>query len=158
MLKLLHDYLDGVNIIEFQYGKVDLQHAWPVIGFDASRPAYELLEKKLTAAGVGFEDVTGQEDVEFRIIHYRARIMSRPLFIKLEFPERAGALYDFLSGIRDLANVCYFNYGYSGERVGRALMGFEFESEENRASFRQRLVDKGYSYHEIQSAALGRIL
>ena len=158
MLKLLREHLDGVNIIEFQYGKVDLQRAWPVIGFDASRPAYEALEKKLTAAGVGFEDVTGQEDVEFRIIHYRARIMSRPLFIKLEFPERAGALSDFLAGIGDLANVCYFNYGYSGERVGRALMGFEFETDENRARFRQRLEKTDYSYHEIQPAALGRIL
>lgn len=158
LLRLLEEHLSGLNITEFQYGKVDPKRGWPVIGFDASRPVYELLVKKLTAAGVVFEEVTGQEDVEFRIIHYRGRMMNLPFFLKLEFPERPGALHDFLARIADVAHVCYFNYRYSGERVGRALMGFEFETDEDRGRFRQRLDEIDYSYREIQAEALARIL
>ncbi len=158
MLSLLQKHLAGFNIIEFQYGKVDLERGWPVIGFDASRPAYQRLEEKLREAGIDFEDVTNQEDVEFRIIHYRGRMMHLPFFIKLEFPERAGALHDFLACVADVANVCYFNYSYSGERVGRALMGFEFADDEKRSRFQQLLRENDYTYREIQPEALGRIL
>jgi threonine dehydratase len=31
-----------------------------------------------------------------------------------------------------LASLCYFNYAYSGERVGRALVGMEFSSVGDR--------------------------
>ena len=34
--------------------------------------------------------------------------------------------------VKDLASLCYFNYAYSGERVGRALVGMEFETEKAR--------------------------
>lgn len=158
MLKLLEDHLAGLNIVEFQYGKVDQQRAWPVIGLDASPAKYETLDRKLRAAGVRFADVTNQEDVEFRLIHYRARMMNLPFFIKLEFPERAGALHDFLARVGGAGNVCYFNYSYSGERVGRALMGFEFGSKEERGRFQQVLRESGYAYREIQPEALERIL
>lgn len=158
MLRLLETFLAGLNIIEFQYGKLDERKAWPVIGFDAEPPVYEVLERRLADAGVKFEEVTNQEDVDFRIIHYRARLMRRPYLIKLEFPERAGALHDFLAQARDLANVCYFNYSYSGERVGRSLMGFEFESDEQRARFLEFLSQSGNTYREIRPEALERIL
>ncbi len=158
MLRLLQEQLAGLNIVEFQYGKLDPERAWPVIGFDASPPAYERLERQLREAKIPFSEVTNQEDVEFRIIHYRARMMNRPLFIKLEFPERVGALHDFLEQAGDLANICYFNYSYSGERVGRALMGLEFASDEERAQFEQVLEAVGYAYSKVQQPALERIL
>lgn len=158
MLELLERHLAGLNIIEFQYGKLDEEKAWPVIGFDAEPPVYQMLDKRLREADVKFEEVTNQEDVDFRIIHYRARLMRLPYFIKLEFPERPGALHDFLLQTRGLANVCYFNYSYSGERVGRALMGFEFDGEEQRLAFRRFLQESSSTYREIQPEALRRIV
>lgn len=158
MLRLLREHLTGLSIFEFQYGKVDPERAWPVIGFDGSGPAGEALDRRLREAKIPFEDVTGREDVEFRIIHYRARMMHLPFFIKLEFPERSGALHEFLSRIAEIANVCYFNYSYTGERVGRALMGFEFVDEENRVRFRELLERCGYNYKEVQAEALERML
>ena len=85
-------------------------------------------------------------------------MFSLPYFIQLEFPERAGALHDFLALIRDSASLCYFNYAYTGERVGRALMGFEFESEVERERFTAVLADSGYAYREVKQDALKRIL
>ena len=37
-----------------------------------------------------------------------------------------------MNEVRDVASLCYFNYTYSGERVGRALLGLDFENSEQR--------------------------
>ncbi len=158
LLDLLETYLDGLNIIEFQYGKTDPSGAWPVIGVEASPPELSKLEERLTEHGVVYEDVTGEEDVEFRIIHYEADLFQHAYFITLEFPERAGALHDFLVEARNGASICYFNYAFTGEQVGRALIGFEFQSTEDRDGFRRNLRESGRSYREIDAHVVRRIL
>lgn len=157
LLGLLESVMSGINIIEFQYGKVDESRAWPVIGFDASPLDLALLARRLEERGIPHEDVTSQEDVEFRIIHYESDLFHLPYFIKLEFAERAGALLDFLYAVRDQSNICYFNYVFTGEQVGRALLGFEFESEERRESFRRFLRDSGRTFREMSPDVLARI-
>lgn len=157
-LALIDTILEGINIIEFQYGKTNNDRAWPVIGFEASAPELDLLGRRLNEHGLPHEDVTSQEDVDFRIIHYEPHLFHLPYFIKLEFPERAGALRDFLATIKETASLCYFNYIYSGESVGRALMGFEFESDELRERFKKHLADSGRTYIEINPEALKRML
>ena len=158
MLDLLETAMEGVNIIEFQYGKVHGEKAWPVIGFEASPPELDLLDQRLKELGVVHQDVTSEEDVEFRIIHYEPQLFEHPLFIKLEFPERAGALHDFLTSIRDIASLCYFNYSYTGEQVGRALMGFEFTGADRRDQFLALLRDSEHAFSEISETVLARVL
>lgn len=158
MLRLMSSALEGVNIIEFQYGKVAQDRAWPVIGFEASPIALEHLTQNLQKLDIPYEEVTSEEDVEFRIIHYDSDLFSHPYFIKLEFPERAGALHDFLKSIKGLANLCYFNYAYTGEQVGRALLGFEFDSDEKLSEFKIFLENSDTDYHEINLNTLNRIL
>ncbi|MBN4046900.1 pyridoxal-phosphate dependent enzyme [bacterium AH-315-P07] len=158
MLGLISTALEGINIIEFQYGKVDSDKAWPVIGFEASPIELELMNKRLTELEIPYEDVTSEEDVEFRIIHYESHLFKLPYFIKLEFPERAGALHDFLELIKGKANMCYFNYAYTGEQVGRALLGFEFDSEQHRATFIKLLGESDQNYREISAHTLERVL
>ena len=158
MLYLLDNALGDVNIIEFQYGKVHPSKSWPVIGFEASPLEMQLLTQRLTEMGVTFEDVTSEADVEFRIIHYEPGLFTHPYFISFEFPERPGALHDFLVTVRGRANLCYFNYTFTGELVGRALMGFEFASEDQRDEFRQVLIDSTHAWREIPEAAVKRML
>ncbi|MCH6256845.1 pyridoxal-phosphate dependent enzyme, partial [Puniceicoccaceae bacterium K14] len=142
LLDLLNDFPSNVNIIEFQHGLVGGKQAAPVIGIDAMPDKIESLEKRLTDQGVKFEDATGDEDVEFRIIHYDASLLKYPLFIRIEFPERAGALGEFLNDNCSQASIVYFNYGYTGERVGRALIGFDFETERVREKFRDSALNR----------------
>lgn len=158
MLELLETALAGFNIIEFQYGKTHPTRAWPVIGFEASPPELDVFERCLRDAAIPYEDVTSQEDVVFRIINYDPAQFKNPFFIKLEFPERAGALHDFLAAMSGSANICYFNYAFTGEEVGRALMGFEFDSQDQRTLFHHRLDESGRSYREIHPEVLRRIL
>src|SRR5690606_15207542 len=96
ILDLLETVMEGINIIEFQFGKMDEKISRPVIGFEASPPELDLLDQRLNAHGIPHEDVTSQEDVEFRLIRYNTALFRLPLFIRLDFPERAGALYEFL--------------------------------------------------------------
>lgn len=142
LLSLLERFPEGVNIVEFQHGIVRGKGAFPVIGIDAMPQQMELFERNLGTLGIDFDDATGQEDVEFRIIHYDASLMEHPLFIRIEFPERPGALKEFLGTNCQDASIVYFNYNYTGERVGRALIGFDFKSEETLAAFRHAVFEK----------------
>ena len=36
-----------------------------------------------------------------------------------------------------MASLCYFNYRFSGERIGRALVGLDFEDSEAREAGRE---------------------
>jgi len=158
LLHVLDVLLEGVNIVEVQYGKLDKNQAWPVIGFEASPQQLGLLERRLSDAHVPHEDVTSQPDVEFRIIKYAPELFQHAYFIALEFPERPGSLREFLVEMENLANICYFNYTHSGEQVGRALIGFEFRSTDRREAFRARLRASRHTYHELEPGVLGRIL
>ena len=76
----------------------------------------------------------------YRIINYSAELFKYPLFINVEFPERAGAFLQFMNQMKDLASLCYVNYTYSGERVGRALVGMEFTSREDQKACLERIL------------------
>ena len=157
-LLALLETISGANIVEMQYGKTSPTHAWPVIGLEASPMELDVITQLLTDCGIPFKDVTGQQDVEFRIIHYEPDLFQNPYLFRIEFPERAGALRDFMRQVKDIANMCYFNYVTSGERIGRALLGFEFESEERRNRFLHILNNCGLTHQEITPEALNRIL
>lgn len=161
LLHLLETFLEGVNIIEFQHGIVSEREAAPVIGIEAMPPQFDLLEKGLKQSGIRFEDATRDEDVEFRIIHYDAKLIARPYFVIIEFPERAGALHDFLQQTCQEASIVYFNYTYTGERVGRALLGLDFASEAARERFKRALLQEETvlrAAREVSPEAVKRIV
>lgn len=160
MFTLLKSLPDQVNIVDFQYGKTDAAKAAPVIGFDLNQMEFDALRKALHDGGYENSEVTSDTDVNFRMIHYDAKLLSHPIFITLEFHERPGALGDFLREVSPHANLCYFNYVYSGERVGRALLGFEFEDQETHDAFTSHL-DKAAAYRDyelVSKDALARMV
>jgi len=158
LVHLLETVLDGLNIIEFQYGKNDPKIARYVIGLEASPPEFELMERRAREHEVPVEDVTSQDDVEFRMVRWDPSLLNSPMFLRLEFPERAGALRDFLNHMRGTANICYFNYLFTGERVGRAMIAFEFESDDQQQRFRKLLAEQPCRYHEVDETVRTRLL
>lgn len=144
LLDVLGKTFGNASIIDFQYGKNHPTTAWFVIGVAADGAALTALQERLSAHGVEWQDITGHDDVTFRVIPYRSELLSHPAFLNLQFFERAGALHDFLTKhIEGRANIGYFNYSYSGERVGRALLGLEFTSAQARESFLRELPASG---------------
>ncbi len=152
---------DTVNIVYFEYGKTDAAAATPVIGFDVDPMQFDVLKKSLHDGGFEFTEVTSETDVSFRLIHYESKLLRTPYFITLEFHERPGALADFLRAVSPHANLCYFNYVYSGERVGRALLGFEFDAPDQHDQFTAVLdsaKDAYRAYQRVSETTLQRIL
>jgi threonine dehydratase len=161
MYGLLKSMPDTVSITDFQYGKTDPAMAAPVIGFDVSPMEFKVLTQALTDGSYIYEEVTTETDVRFRLIHYQSKLLRCPIFITLEFHERPGALAEFLKIVSPHSNLCYFNYVYSGERVGRALLGFEFENAEGNERFGQVLKSAKHAYraHErVSKNSIKRIL
>lgn len=161
MYGLLDSLPSAVSIMDFQYGKTDADAAGPVIGFDVAPMEFEVLCQALQSGGYGHHEVTSEPDVGFRLIPYDPKLMQLPIFITLEFHERPGVLAEFLKAVSPHSNLCYFNYVYSGERVGRALLGFEFFDEAEYASF-EAVLDSAHhayrTYKRISSRTLQRII
>ncbi len=151
MLRLLDDALSGPSITSFLYGKTDQSQAWPVFGLDCFAKALDQLKQQLDDKAYDWEEVSGDEDIEFRTIACRSELLTHPAFFQLSFYERPGALHEFLEEtICGRANICYFNYRYSGERIGRALIGLEFESLQQQSEFLQWLPPSGKGYRRCK--------
>lgn len=152
MLALLDSSFAGINIADFQYGKVDERDAWPVFALGAEDAAtLEAFPAKLTAAGFEWEELRDAVDTAFRAIPLRGDLLRHPLFLRLDFYERPGALHDFLDRVvRDRADICYFNYRQSGERIGRALIGLDFASDLAREEFSSALPRHGEGYRACE--------
>ena len=156
MLALLDGCFGGLNIADFQYGKSDREEAWPIFtvtGEDrGTREALEALPGRLDGAGLAWQELTGAVDVQFRAIPLRGDLLGYPLFLRLDFYERPGALHDFLDRVvRGRASFCYFNYRQSGERIGRALIGLDFADGEAREAFRATLPGRGPGYRQCRA-------
>lgn len=158
MLALLDKHFKDLNVSEFLYGKIHENEAWPIIALEAAPEKMELLDGQLKAAGVVFEDVTLDPDIRYRIINYNPALFKDPVLMHIQFPERKGALRDFMRKISGVANVCYFNYAYSGEAVGRAIMGFEFDSAEQKEAFYAMIDDTIVTCRPVDKACADRIL
>ncbi|MEO0475568.1 MAG: pyridoxal-phosphate dependent enzyme [Planctomycetota bacterium] len=161
MLSLIDNALAGCNIVDFQYGKTNETTGMPVIGFDAPPEVIAQVHEHCQSAGIPYQDITAHEDVDFRIVNYDPKLFKRPLIIRYRFPERPGALHEFLQRIQGLANLCYFNYLYTGERIGRALVGLEFGSDADRQAMLDRLQSDPklrHSYREVSQEVLERML
>lgn len=162
MLGLLDECFEGLNITDFQYGKQSETEAWPVFTVNAEAPAVlDALPARLAATGHACEDVTGAVDVAFRAIPLRGDLLGFPAFLRLDFYERPGALHDFLDKrIRGRASICYFNYRQSGERIGRALIGLDFSTAEERGAFLASVPEHGEGYRSckaVDAAAADRL-
>jgi len=163
MLDLLDACFAGLNITDFQYGKIHPREAWPIftLGAESAAPLAALPEK-LEAAGFAWEDVTDAVDVAFRAIPLRAELLACPVFLRLDFYERPGALHDFLGSlVRDRADICYFNYRQSGERIGRALIGLDFADSAARDALLAAIPVHGEGYRActaIDAATGARLL
>ncbi|PYS32015.1 MAG: threonine ammonia-lyase, biosynthetic [Acidobacteria bacterium] len=136
-------------ITEFNYRLNDRQHANVFVGLsvggreDASRVQAELLR-------LGYE-TTDLTDNELAKLHVRymvgghARDVKRERLCRFEFPERPGALLQFLDTLGGRWNISLFHYRNHGSDFGRVLAAMEVPPNEDQA-FERFLTDLGYLY------------
>ncbi len=162
ILRYLENIPEGVQLMDVQYGRIDSELQYPVFGVLGTPEQFDEITTRLKKYGLEAQDVTHDEDVAFRLISYDRVHLSHPVFFVIEFPERPGAFLEFMRAIGEYANLCYFNYRYSGESVGRALVGLEFASREDRDACRTRADQlKGTTIqriHELSDDVRRRVL
>ena len=158
LLGLLDSIFADVNVTEFQYGKISETDGYPVIAFEAMPDKMTALYTELRKNNIAFEDVTDDPDVRYRVINYNPALFKHPVLLHVHFPERKGALRELMRKVSGFANLCYFNYAYTGENIGRALMGFELQSEADRAKLDEAIASSPVEGKPVPADAVKRIL
>lgn len=139
------------GITEFNYRYSDSRKAHIFVGVELRRGAEEHAEliENLTRLGFPLVDLSDNEMAKLHVRHMvggTARIENERLF-RFEFPERPGALLDFLKAIGTDWNISLFHYRNHGSDYGRILAGIQVPDEES-GELEAHLADLGYSYRE----------
>ncbi len=140
LVKLLTALPQGVSIIDLQYGQLKEDPQRPILTLQISQTQELEFSKWLAEWKGDSEEVSECVESSYRVIPFSPALFRAPLFVEVEFPERAGALLGFMKKVSPLASLCYFNYQYSGERVGRALLGLDFDDRDALASGRHAVL------------------
>ena len=123
-------------ISEFNYRAEDSEEATIFVAcrFNDSKQRTKLL-KHLRSKGYSPKDLSENEVAKLHVKHMvggRApeTVSSKGEFLfRVEFPERPGALVDFLDSLSDKWNITLFHYRNQGAAYGRVLVGFESQSK-----------------------------
>jgi len=140
------------GITEFNYRFADAKKAHIFAGVQLSGGMPERLEllDKLRQAGFPVEDLSDNEMAKLHVRHMvggRSPAVSNERLFRFEFPERPGALLDFLDAIGTDWNITLFHYRNHGSDHGRVLAGIDVPQEET-AELEAHLEELGYTHWE----------
>jgi threonine dehydratase len=140
------------GITEFNYRYSDNHNAHIFVGIQLSKGLQErkALLAKLRNEGFPVEDLSDNEMAKLHVRHMvggRSPGISNERLFRFEFPERPGALLDFLDAIGTQWNISLFHYRNHGSDYGRILAGIDVPQEET-AELQAHLAELGYPYWE----------
>ncbi|MFQ5356018.1 MAG: threonine ammonia-lyase, biosynthetic, partial [Mariprofundaceae bacterium] len=138
-------------ITEFNYRLSMRDHAHIFVGIRTQdkKEAFEI-QKTLTKHGHDVVNLHYNELAKLHIRHLvggRSRSVKDEVLYRFEFPERPGALLEFLTRMAGRWNISLFHYRNHGADFGRVLAGMEVPSTD-RVEFQTFLDELGYSYTE----------
>jgi threonine dehydratase len=138
-------------VTEFNYRLSARNEAHVFVGVRvAGREEVAALGAELTHAGYAWVDLTDDDLAKTHVRHMvggRAAAASDEALFTFEFPERPGALRQFLQSLGMRWNISLFHYRNHGAAFGRVLCGFEVPAAE-RPALRERLDQLGFAYRE----------
>ncbi len=143
--------LGARNITEFNYRYADNRAAHVFVGIQvANRQAATDLILMLQANGLTALDLTDNEMAKLHVRHLvggHAPQATDELVYRFEFPERPGALMQFLNALSHGWNISLFHYRNHGADYGRILVGIQVPPAE-RDDFHASLDQLGYPYRD----------
>jgi threonine dehydratase len=140
------------GITEFNYRYADEKKAHIFVGVQLSKGMSERrsLIDRLRSSGFPVEDLSDNEMAKLHVRHMvggRSPAISNERMFRFEFPERPGALLDFLNAIGTEWNISLFHYRNHGSDYGRILAGIDVPQEET-AELEAHLAELGYPHWE----------
>jgi len=149
------------SVTEFNYRFADTTKAHVFVGVALrhGRPEREQIVAALRAAAYEVHDLTDNEVAKLHVRHMvggKAPAATDEVVCRFEFPERPGALLNFLTRLSGHWNISAFHYRNHGAAYGRVLCGMQVASND-RAAFFQALTDLGYPFTDETSNTAYRI-
>ena len=140
------------GITEFNYRYADMEKAHIFVGVQLRHGLRERQEivAGLRDAGYPVEDLSDNELAKLHVRHMvggRSPAVNNERLFRFEFPERPGALLDFLNAIGTEWNISLFHYRNHGSDYGRVLAGIDVPREET-ADLESHLAELGYPHWE----------
>ncbi|MBZ0092815.1 MAG: threonine ammonia-lyase, biosynthetic, partial [Sulfuricellaceae bacterium] len=137
------------SITEFNYRYKDPKEAQVFVGVQVQDgQETEKLLAALAQKGLHPTDLTDNEMAKLHVRHlvggHAPQAINEILF-RFEFPERPGALLNFLNSMSRGWNISLFHYRNHGTDYGRVLVGLQVPPEEKPA-FSDFLDKLGYAY------------
>ena len=137
------------NVTEFNYRFAPGKEAHIFLGVAVSgRDETQRLVAQLQQHRIRAVDLSDNEIAKEHVRHLvggRTREAADEMLYRFEFPERPGALMNFLDHLRPGWNITLFHYRNHGSDVGRVLVGLQVPATE-RTAFRRFLRELGYDY------------
>ena len=137
------------NITEFNYRYNDRAEAHVYVGIQVGSRAESLkLVDSLEKHGYATLDLTDDEMAKLHIRHLvggHAPGIENEILYRFEFPERPGALMNFLNNMSAGWNISLFHYRNHGADYGRVLVGMQVPPGE-MGQFREFLKNLGYAH------------
>lgn len=123
-----------------------------VAALDQLADKHDLSGKTIVCViGGGNNDITRTAEIQERALLYAGL---KHYFI-VEFPQRAGALRDFLNILGPEDDITHFEYTKKHNRAsGPALVGIQLGSQEDFAKLKKRLTDGGIQFEHINDQRL----
>ena len=151
-LKKFCTILGNHNVTEFNYRYADAKNAHIFVGVQILPDTAEARKLVATLRQHGYAtlDMTDNEMAKLHIRHLvggRAPNAVDEILYRFEFPERPGALMNFLDKMGGRWNISLFHYRSHGADFGRVLVGMQVPRKAKR-NFQKFLDNLGYEYVE----------
>ena len=148
------------SVTEFSYRLASRSEAHIFVGLEVSgREEARAIARTLAGRGYGCVDLTDDDLAKTHVRHMvggRTREVANEVLYSFEFPERPGALLQFLSSLGPRWNISLFHYRNHGAAFGRVLCGFEVPPAE-RGELRRRLESTGFPFVDETDNPAGRL-
>jgi threonine dehydratase len=137
------------NVTEFNYRYNNESAAQVFVGVEVSSDEDRYsFTNHLSEMGYRAEDLTDNEMAKLHIRHMvggRSQEIAEEQVFRFDFPERPGALLNFLNVLGDRWNITMFHYRNHGSAFGRVLVAFQATAQED-GPITQFLDSLGYRY------------
>lgn len=125
------------SVTEFNYRLATRSEAHIFVGLEVSgRDEAVEIAATLAARGYACTDLGGDDLAKTHVRHMvggRSPTVANEVLYSFEFPERPGALMQFLTSLGSRWNISLFHYRNNGAAYGRVLCGFEVPAGERAA-------------------------
>ena len=147
--------MEGSSITEFNYRYRSERNARVFVGIKLQEASKEL-QQRLVQRGYEVRDLSDNEVAKLHLRHLVGGGLptaQRERLYRFEFPQRPGALQEFLTVLAGRWSISLFHYRNHGAAHARVLAGFLVPAQDD-SEFHEFLKDTGYRFvDETDNAA-----